>query len=149
VRGVVGRDFVVGIRISAQKDDARGLALSDMQAIAQALVEAGDLDYVSITSGSDSSMWSLSHHYAPTYVPRQHMRHLARGIRAVVSVPVLAVGRIIDPRDAESILAAGEADLIGMTRALIADCELPNKALRGDYKHIRYCVGINEGASAV
>jgi 2,4-dienoyl-CoA reductase-like NADH-dependent reductase (Old Yellow Enzyme family) len=123
VRGAVGRDFIVGIRISAQEDDARGLTLSDMQAIAQALVEAGDLDYVSVTSGSDSSMWSLAHHYAPMYVPRQHMRHLARGIRAVVSVPVLAVGRIIDPRDAEAILAAGEADLIGMTRALIADPE--------------------------
>jgi dimethylglycine catabolism A len=145
VRVAVGPDFVVGIRISAEEDDARGLTLCDTQAIAQALVEAGDLDYVSVTSGSDSSMSSLAHHYAPMYVPRLHMRHLARGIRAVVSVPVLAVGRIIDPRDAEAILAAGDADLVGMTRALIADCDLPNKALRGDYKRIRYCVGINEG----
>lgn len=145
VREAVGADFVVGMRISAEEDHAGGLTLPDMRRIAPVLVEAGALDFLDVTSGSDSSSWSLAHHYAPMYLPSQHMRRLARGIRDVVSVPVIAVGRIVDPRDAEAVLAAGDADLVGMTRALIADRDLPDKARRGAFDDIRYCVGVNDG----
>jgi len=79
------------------------------------------------------------------YLPSGHMRRLARGIREVVRVPVICVGRVVDPREAEAILEAGDADLVGMTRALIADRDLPEKARRGDFDDIRYCVGINDG----
>jgi NADPH-dependent 2,4-dienoyl-CoA reductase/sulfur reductase-like enzyme len=54
-------------------------------------------------------------------------------------------GRITDPRDADAIIAAGDADLVGMTRALIADRNLPNKARAGSLDTIRYCVGANDG----
>ncbi len=145
VREAVGPGFVVGMRISAEENHPGGLALADMRRIAPALVQAGALDFLDVSSGSDSSSWSLAHHYAPMYLPSQHMRRLARGIREVVSVPVIAVGRIVDPRDAEAILAAGDADLVGMTRALIADRDLPEKARRGAFDEIRYCVGVNDG----
>jgi hypothetical protein len=79
------------------------------------------------------------------YLPHRHMRHLARGIREAVAVPVIAVGRIVDPREAEAILAAGDGDLVAMTRALIADRDLPSKARRGAFDEIRHCVAINDG----
>lgn len=145
VRAAVGPDFVVGMRISAQEDHPGGLTLADMQRIAPVLVEAGGLDFLDVTSGSDSSAWSLAHHYAPMYLPGQHLRPLARAIRQAAGVPVIAAGRIVDPRDAEAILAAGDADLVGMTRALIADRDLPEKARRGAFEEIRYCVGVNDG----
>jgi dimethylglycine catabolism A len=145
VRKAVGSDFVVGIRISAQEDHPGGLTLAVMQSIVPTLVAAGALDYVSVTSGSDSTTWSLAHHYAPMYVRGQPARHLAREIKQVVAVPVLVAGRVVDPRDAEAILAAGDADLVGMTRALIADRDLPAKARRGELSDIRPCVGVNEG----
>lgn len=145
VRAAVGPDFTVGLRLSAQEDYSDGLFLPETTAIAARLVEAAALDYVNVTSGSDTSSASLPRHYAPMYLRAGHMRHLARAIREAVAVPVLAVGRITDPRDAEAILAAGDADLVGMTRALIADRDLPEKARRGDLDAIRYCVGANEG----
>jgi len=145
VRRAVGADFTVGLRISAEEDHEGGLTLADTRRMVPVLVEAGALDYVNVTSGSDTTSWSLPHHYAPMYLPRQHMRHLARGIREVVDVPVVAVGRIVDPRDAEAILAAGDADLVAMTRALIADRDLPDKARRGEFEQIRVCVGANDG----
>ena len=145
VRAAVGPKFVVGLRISAEEDHPGGLALDDTREIAPAIVEAGKLNYVNVTSGSDLSAWSQVHHYAPMYLPSGHLRRLARGIREAVAVPVICVGRIVDPRDAEAILEAGDADLVGMTRALIADRDLPEKARRGDFDGIRYCVGINEG----
>jgi len=145
VRAAVGPDFVVGLRLSAEEDHPGGLTLDDTRVIAPAVVDAGRLNYVNVTSGSDLTAWSQAHHYAPTYVPSGHMRRLARGIRDAVRVPVICVGRVVDPREAEAILDAGDADLVGMTRALIADRDLPEKARRGDFESIRYCVGINEG----
>jgi NADPH-dependent 2,4-dienoyl-CoA reductase/sulfur reductase-like enzyme len=145
VRAAVGSDFVVGLRLSAEEDHPGGLTLDDTRLFAPAIIEAGRLNYINVTSGSDLTAWSQAHHYAPMYLPSGHMRRLARGIRETVSVPVLCVGRIVDPRDAEAILEAGDADLVGMTRALIADRDLPEKARRGDFDGIRYCVGINDG----
>jgi 2,4-dienoyl-CoA reductase-like NADH-dependent reductase (Old Yellow Enzyme family)/thioredoxin reductase len=145
VRAAVGPDFAVGLRLSAEEDHPGGLTLADTREIAPALVAAGDLNYVNVTSGSDLTAWSQAHHYAPMYVPTGHMRRLARGIREVVPVPVICVGRVVDPRVAEAILEAGDADLVGMTRALIADRDLPQKAGRGDFDRIRPCVGINHG----
>jgi 2,4-dienoyl-CoA reductase-like NADH-dependent reductase (Old Yellow Enzyme family)/thioredoxin reductase len=145
VRKAVGPEFLVGIRISAQEDHPGGLTLAVMRSIVPTLVAAGSLDYVSVTSGSDSTTLSLAHHYAPMYVRGQPARHLAREIKQAVAVPVLVAGRIVDPRDAEAILAAGDADLVGMTRALIADRDLPAKARRGELSDIRPCVGVNEG----
>ncbi len=145
VRRAVGPDFVVGLRLSAEEDYPDGLFLPETCQIAARLTDLASLDYVNVTSGSDTSAASLPRHYAPMYLRAGHMRQLARSVREAVSVPVLAVGRITDPRDAEAILAAGDADLIGMTRALIADRDLPDKARRGDFDAIRYCVGANEG----
>jgi NADPH-dependent 2,4-dienoyl-CoA reductase/sulfur reductase-like enzyme len=70
---------------------------------------------------------------------------LAAAIKRVVKAPVIATGRINDPAVAERVLAEGQADLCVMTRALIADPELPNKAREGRLDDIRPCFGYNEG----
>ena len=145
VRRAVGDDFIVGLRISVHEDDEGGLTLDDTSAIIPSFVKAGTLDYVNITSGSDLTSWSLANHYASTYVRGQFLRPQASAIKKLVSVPVLVSGRITDPRDADAIIAAGDADLVGMTRALIADRNLPNKARSGSLDTIRYCVGANDG----
>jgi NADPH-dependent 2,4-dienoyl-CoA reductase/sulfur reductase-like enzyme len=145
VRRAVGDDFVVGLRISVHEDHAGGLTLDDSSLIVPRFVKAGALDYVNITSGSDLTSWSLANHYASMYVRAQFLRPQAAAIKKLVSIPVLACGRITDPRDADAIIAAGDADLVGMTRALIADRDLPNKARNGSLDTIRYCVGANDG----
>lgn len=145
VREAVGESFIIGLRISAQEDIQGGLTLQDTENFLPILVEAGRVNYVNVTSGSDYSAWSLSQHYAPMYVSNQHHRKFAAAIRKVIDVPILVAGRVTDPRDAEAILTAGDADLVGMTRALIADHDLPAKAKSQKLNDIRYCVGINQG----
>lgn len=145
VRAAARPDMVVGLRLCAAEDYDDGLTLAETCLMAPRLVAAGELDYVSVTSGSDTAWASLPRHYAPMYLPAGHMRGLARAIRETVPVPVLCAGRITDPRDAEAILESGDADLVGMTRALIADRDLPVKARAGDLDGIRYCVGANDG----
>lgn len=145
IRSVVGPDFPVGLRLSVEEDYDNGLDLQETPRIARNLIKAGRLNYVNVTSGSDTSPRSLPRHYAPMYVRSGHMRRLVRPIRDAVDVPVLAVGRFTDPLDAEALLRSGDADMVGMTRALIADRDLPNKARKGDFSSFRYCVGANEG----
>jgi 2,4-dienoyl-CoA reductase-like NADH-dependent reductase (Old Yellow Enzyme family) len=145
VRLAVGPDFVVGLRYSLEEDVAGGLTQEMSGNILPALVDAGELDYVSVTSGIDYDPASLPGHYASMYAKSQHMRHLARAARKMVSVPLIAAGRVTDPRDAEDIVSSGDADLVGMARALIADRDLPRKAQSGELDLIRYCIGANEG----
>lgn len=145
VRRAVGDDFVVGLRSSVMEDHEGGLTLEDSKVIVPSFVAAGRLDYVNVTSGSDLTSWSLANHYASMYVRGQFLRPAVREIKTVVSVPVLLCGRITDPRDAEDAIASGDADMVGMTRALIADRNLPRKAQSGALDTIRYCVGANDG----
>jgi 2,4-dienoyl-CoA reductase-like NADH-dependent reductase (Old Yellow Enzyme family)/thioredoxin reductase len=145
VRTAVGDDFVVGMRYCMEEPGHLGLTVAMSQSYVPMMVQAGRLDYISITRGVDYTAGSLPDHYGPMYVRGQHMRGLSRAMRGIVSLPLLSVGRITDPRDAEDIIASGDADLVGMTRALIADRELPVKARNGQLDAIRYCVGANEG----
>jgi pyruvate/2-oxoglutarate dehydrogenase complex dihydrolipoamide dehydrogenase (E3) component len=86
-----------------------------------------------------------SYHKAmpPMCIPRAAYVHLAQGIKEVVDVPVITVGRINDPCLAEQILVEEKADLVAMGRALFADPELPNKSWRGDFEDIVPCIACN------
>src|SRR6266542_5231992 len=70
---------------------------------------------------------------------------LAAATRSVVKVPVILAGRVSTPEQAERVLASGVCDMVGMTRAMIADPEMPKKAMEGRLDDIRTCVGASEG----
>jgi NADPH-dependent 2,4-dienoyl-CoA reductase/sulfur reductase-like enzyme len=75
------------------------------------------------------------------------LSHLSEGIKREVGIPVGTVGRIHDPRLAETLLQQGKADLIAIGRALIADPEWPNKAYRGRIDDICPCISCNQGCN--
>ena len=56
-------------------------------------------------------------------------------MKAGVTVPVIATGRIVDPAQADAMIAAGDCDACGMTRAMITDPSMPSKARRGEPIH--------------
>src|SRR5690606_26322901 len=67
-----------------------------------------------------------------------------KGLRASIGdVPMIALGRITDPAEAEGILARGEAELIGLGRPLLVDPAWPVKAAAGRTNEIRYCLSCN------
>ena len=72
---------------------------------------------------------------------------IAGVVKAAVSIPVSAVGRIIDPAMAESVLQSGKADMIGIGRALLADPDWANKAAAGQASDIRRCISCNRGCT--
>ena len=79
------------------------------------------------------------------FVPPRAYTYLAQGIKSAVSVPVIASNRINDPGLAEAVLQEGQADLVTMARALLADPDLPHKAMQGKEDRIIHCVACNQG----
>lgn len=147
VREALGGRLALGIRISAEEFTDEGLDLEEMKKVAVRLEETGLLDYISVSQCNYNGL-SYSTMIPDMHFPPGAFVYLAAGIRAVLKdLPVMAVGRITDPVQAEQILSDGHADLVCMTRATICDPELPNKARRGDFDEIRSCVGCNQGCA--
>ncbi|HZP80074.1 MAG TPA: FAD-dependent oxidoreductase [Chthonomonadaceae bacterium] len=144
IRRVVGRDYVVGIRISGDEYLEGGLGLEEMKEIAQRLAATGLLDFISIIGGSGENALNLAATVPNMMFPSQPFVYLAAAIKEVVDLPILHAQKIVDPVAAEQVLAEGWADLIGMTRAQIADPQMANKAREGRLEDIRQCVGANQ-----
>jgi 2,4-dienoyl-CoA reductase-like NADH-dependent reductase (Old Yellow Enzyme family)/thioredoxin reductase len=142
VRAKVGEGFVVGLRISGAEADEQGLTQSEILAALERV--AGTLDYVSVTLGNSASLGGAVHIAPPMTSKSAYVAPYAHAVKQRVRIPVFAAGRINQPQDAEAVLAAGQADVCAMTRALICDPELPNKARHGQIEDIRACIACNQ-----
>jgi 2,4-dienoyl-CoA reductase-like NADH-dependent reductase (Old Yellow Enzyme family) len=144
VRAKAGGDLVVGMRISGDELDPDGLTSDEIVAACAALDAAGALDYVNVIAGTSASTVGAYHIVPPMLVDTGYVAPMSATIKAAVSTPVFVAGRINQPQIAEQILAAGQADMCGMTRAMIADPEMPNKARAGHGDDIRACIACNQ-----
>jgi len=139
VRNRVGPDFLVSCRLSADEYVDGGLKLEDTKEIAMALERNGA--NVLHVSACVAASGYLNH--PPYYAEEGIFAHLAQGVKSVVSIPVIAVGRIRTPELANKIIEEGKADLTSMGRALIADPNLPAKASQGRIDEITPCISCN------
>lgn len=145
VRERVGSEFVVGLRLSVDDLEDEGAEYGEIQEILQYIdKQIGGLDYFNLTGGSSATYASSAFIVPPAPVPPAHFASHAAKIREQVTVPIFVAGRINDPVIAENVLANGQADMVGMTRAMICDPHMPNKALRGELERIRVCIGCDQ-----
>jgi len=141
VRAMVGEDFLVGFRMSADEFVPGGLTLDEASPYAKLVAGAG-VDYIHVSAATYESR---PHLFPVMYYERGHLLHLAEGVKRVVKdVPIIAVGAL-DVETAEKALQEGKADLVAFGRGLIADSELPNKLAHGEIEDIRPCILGNEG----
>lgn len=142
VRAAIGPDKMLGLRISSDDFTPGGMGLEDMKEVARRLDDHGVLDYLNVSQGSVIQFYIP---VPPNAFPHGAFVPLAGQIREVVKkLKIFAVGRIVDPVEAEKILADGHADMVIMTRAHTADPELVNKTREGRLEEIRACMGDNE-----
>ncbi len=135
IRKALGREFVVGVRMNGMW--AGSQTVEDSVEIAKHFAAPGQIDFLSISA--EPSLEGIGSPHGK-FIP------WAASIKqAVTSIPVFGVGRITDPRQAEEFVAKGQVDVVGLTRAGIADPELPNKAREGRFDDIRFCVGAGQG----
>jgi 2,4-dienoyl-CoA reductase (NADPH2) len=137
IKAEVGEDFPLTLRISGYERIAGGRESFDTARLAPALVEAG-VDAFHVSGGVIDRLVTQMVNGAH-YVDGLNAA-CAEAVKRVVDVPVIAVGRIHDPKLAEQMLQEGRADLIAMGRPLLADPELPAKVRAGRTKELRRCI---------
>ncbi len=143
VREAVGRDFCVGLRMCGDEFHEDGLSHEMLKEIAQAMEQTGLIDYISVVGSGADTHNTLVNCMPPMALPPEPFVHLAAGIKSVISLPLMHAQSIRDPVQAERILANGMCDLVGMTRAHIADPHLVIKIRDGREDQIKQCVGAN------
>jgi len=142
IRQSCGRDFIVGLKLPGDDGMPQSIGPAEAAIIAPMLTASREADYVCFAQGTHGM--TLDMHVPDRYGPRMPYRELIKGLRATIpGVPLVNLGRITDPAEAEGLLAAGEAELIGLGRALLADPAWPIKARAGRTNEIRYCVSCN------
>ncbi len=144
IRAVAGEKIIVGIRISGNENDHQGLTTNEALEIVSALDKEGILDYFNVTAGTSAGLAGSVHIVPPMAIENAYVAPLSEAIKQHVSVPVFVAGRINQPQIAEKILTEHKADMCGMTRALICDPTMPEKASKGNFEDIRACVACNQ-----
>jgi 2,4-dienoyl-CoA reductase (NADPH2) len=145
VRGAVGEKLSIGVRISGSEKAAKGLEIEDARRLARHLAVWGvDLIHVASGSACESPPWYFQHMALPQGVNEQ----LAAQIKAVVSVPVVAAGRLGDPSRLREILALQMVDLVALGRPLLADPDLPAKMSQGRDEQVLLCGHCLQGCLA-
>lgn len=142
MRASTDADFIIGLRISADERDPEGLTEDESLAAVQML--QGQLDYVHIVAGTSASLGGAVHIVPPMAVEAAYLAREAGTFKAGLSIPLFVTGRINQPQEAEAIIAKGQADVCGMTRALICDPQMPNKSDSGRAEDVRACIACNQ-----
>ncbi|NIB42437.1 NADH:flavin oxidoreductase [Pseudomaricurvus alkylphenolicus] len=143
IRKRVGDDFIVGVRYTADEALAGGLNADDGVEISKLLEQSGMVDFLNVVRGhidTDPGLTDL--------IPVQGMRnapHLdfAGRVKEATSLPVFHAAKIPDVATARYAIDSGKLDMVGMTRAHMADPHIIRKITSGQEHRIRPCVGAN------
>jgi len=148
VRAAIGPKAIMGFRISSDdfiKPADGGLGHEGLCKVAAELIGMGIFDYLNHSEGAGGV------HYARAIGSYRHplgeFLPLTRGLKTAIksAVPVIGVGKIATTDQAEQALVSGDCDLVGMTRAQIADPDIVKKLAAGQGHRIRICTGSNQG----
>ena len=139
IREEVGAEIAVGMRLMGDEKFEGGNRPEDAAEIARRL--DGKLDWITADQGYSPQQedWQA----VPMYVEGGYNLRITNPVKGALTKTKLGVvGKYVDPVYAESLIATGQADMVAMTRALIADPQLPNKAMQGRLSEIRPCIGV-------
>lgn len=141
VRAAVDEKFIVGIRMVADEDFDKGLSKAEGVEIARRLANSGKVDFLNIIRGSIESDAALTKVIPVTGMRSSPHLDFAGEVRAATKFPTFHAARISDVATARHAIATGKLDMVGMTRAHIADPHIIKKVMEGREHEIRPCVG--------
>ena len=142
IRLAVGRDYVLSVRLCGDELIRDGITLDETVALARMLEEDGLIDLINTSIGTATQTLYMIE--ASMRIPPNYAMFISSAIRKAVRLPIIGVGRVKDPIQAERVLAEGHADLIGIVRAQIADPEFAAKARTNRTDDIRLCLSCNQ-----
>jgi len=136
IKELCGADFPVDVRFSADEFKEGGVTPKDAVLIARIFIEAG-ADSINVSSAFYDNL-----HKSNDIMRNKEgwKRYIWQEVKHGVNVPTIACGGLRNPDFCERVLAEGDADFVGLGRALLADPEWPNKAAEGRVEDIRRCI---------
>jgi len=140
IKAATGDDFPLIVRMNGNDFMPGGQGRKELQEYAKALAQNG-VDALCINVGWHEARVPQ----IVTSVPRGVFGYLARGIKDLVDIPVIASHRINDPSTAREMIGDGVCDMVAMGRSLIADPFLPEKARSGREDEIVHCIACAQG----
>ena len=144
VRAAVGRDHVLGIRISDYNFPG-GLTAEEAGEVVHRFCEEKLLDYVSASMGSPYSIASM---LGTMDQPAGYMLSSSGKITARADVPTMIAGRYRTLEEGDQAIREGAADMVSFVRAMIADPKLVSKTAAGHPERVRPCIACNQGCIA-
>jgi len=142
VREAIGPDRALGVRICGDELIEGGSTLDEAVDVARIAEATGQVDYINTSIGvATATLFMIE---ASMSIPPGYALYIANAMRRAVKLPVIGVGRIKDPVQAERALAEGHCDLVGVVRGQIADPDFAAKARAGHATQIRTCLSCNQ-----
>jgi len=143
IRARVGAAFIVGMRYTADEMLQGGLTPADGLEISLRLKTSGLIDFLNVVRGHIDTDAGLTDLIPIQGMPSAPHLEFAGQIRAATQFPTFHAGRIQDVATARYAVASGKVDMVGMTRAHMADPYIVRKIIAGQEDQIRPCVGAN------
>lgn len=141
VRQAVGPDFIVGTRVGPHNFPG-GLNVDEHVEIVNRVLQEGVIDYLNVSHGSSNNSHKI---IGGMHEDTGYELPFSEQITRLTDLPTLVTGRFRTLADAEKVIAAGQADMVGMTRAHIADPFIVRKTMDGRADEVRPCIGCNQG----
>ncbi len=142
IRLAVGRDYVLSVRLCGDELIQDGITIEEAVDLARLLERDRQIDVINTSIGTATQTLYMIE--ASMRIPPNYAMFIPSAIRKAVHLPVIGVGRVKDPIQAERLLAEGHADLVGIVRAQIADPEFARKARENRADDIRLCLSCNQ-----
>lgn len=149
IRARVGPDYILGVRAVCDEVWEGGLGASEGTEIARRLAASGLIDYINVIRGHVSTDEGLSHVIPSMGYPSAPHLDFVGTVRQAVGIPTFHAGRIQDVATARHAISTGKVDMVGMTRAHIADPHILRKIREGREDQIRPCVGMGYCIDAI
>lgn len=144
IRGAVSKSFVVGIRVAPDLT-VGGVGIEENLRVSQMLEERGHIDYVNISIGNYNSYTKM---VGGMHEPMGYEMPTSVPIATAVKSPTMVIGRYRTLEEIDQVIRSGEADMVGLVRAMIADPDLVTKSLAGKSDQVRPCIACNQGCVA-
>jgi 2,4-dienoyl-CoA reductase-like NADH-dependent reductase (Old Yellow Enzyme family)/thioredoxin reductase len=141
IRGEVGRDLAVGVRLNMDELFEGGYDADGGLEIARALAATGHVDYLHCVMGNN---WGAPSYIQPHHYGLAQWSSLAGRFRAATGLPTIYTGRVTTPEAASRVVADGHADVVGLARAMFADPRFVSKTRAGEPDTVRPCIGTND-----
>ena len=142
IRLAVGRDYVLSVRLCGDELIRDGITIEEAVDLARILERDRQIDCINTSIGTATQTLYMIE--ASMRIPPNYAMFIPSAIRKAVGLPVIGVGRVKDPIQAERVLSEGHADLVGVVRAQIADPEFARKARENQIEDIRLCLSCNQ-----